>query len=129
MTFDPTKPVQTRDGRPARIVCTDVKGTTHSIVSLVTTGNVEALVRHNHLGECADEGRSNLDLVNAPRKGRVQVEVFRALAPGFAPEVRASLVAPGAAVLVGIVPEGFERVALFLREFTEGEGVEPRARS
>ena len=26
MTFDPTKPVQTRDGRKARILCTDLKG-------------------------------------------------------------------------------------------------------
>jgi len=26
MTFDPTKPVQTRDGRPARIICIDVVG-------------------------------------------------------------------------------------------------------
>lgn len=24
--FDPTKPVQTRDGRKARIICTDAKG-------------------------------------------------------------------------------------------------------
>lgn len=35
--FDPTKPVQTRDGRAARIICTDLKGTPGaSIVALIT---------------------------------------------------------------------------------------------
>lgn len=40
MTFDPTKPVQTRDGRKARIICTDaefiVMDKSFHVVALVT---------------------------------------------------------------------------------------------
>lgn len=39
MTFDPTKPVQTRDGRPTRILCTDRKHPDYPIVALVTWEN------------------------------------------------------------------------------------------
>lgn len=35
MTFDPAKPVRTRDGRPARIVATDAKIDEYPIVALV----------------------------------------------------------------------------------------------
>lgn len=34
--FDPTKPVQTRDGRPARIICTDRNHIDGPIVALIT---------------------------------------------------------------------------------------------
>jgi hypothetical protein len=37
MAFDLTKPVQTRDGRKARIICTDRKGDNYSIIALVTS--------------------------------------------------------------------------------------------
>jgi len=35
MTFDPSKPVQTRDGRKARIICTDRKHPDGPIVALI----------------------------------------------------------------------------------------------
>ena len=35
MTFDPTKPVQTRSGRPARILCTDFKDPEYPIIAAV----------------------------------------------------------------------------------------------
>lgn len=38
--FDPTKPVQTRDGRKARIICTDAASPL-PIVALVTDKGVE----------------------------------------------------------------------------------------
>ncbi len=38
--FDPTKPVQTRDGRKARIICTDAKGT-QPIIALIDDGSYE----------------------------------------------------------------------------------------
>lgn len=37
MTIDFTKPVQTRDGRPVRIICTDAKNSTHPIVGVVVS--------------------------------------------------------------------------------------------
>lgn len=38
MTFDPTKPVRTRDGRAARIICTDRCDGLYPIVALVVGG-------------------------------------------------------------------------------------------
>ena len=35
MTFDPTKPVQTRDGRKARIICTDLNNPAFRIVAVI----------------------------------------------------------------------------------------------
>ena len=39
--FDPTKPVQTRDGRSARIICTDRNHHKYTIVALVTNSEEE----------------------------------------------------------------------------------------
>lgn len=38
MTFDPKKPVQTRDGRKVRIICTDVRSA-YPIIALIEMGN------------------------------------------------------------------------------------------
>jgi len=44
MSFDPTKPVQTRDGRKARILYTDIKSG-YPIVALTTEpGGVEIML-------------------------------------------------------------------------------------
>ena len=39
--LDLTKPVQTKDGRPVRILCTDREGTDWPVVGLVTCGDEE----------------------------------------------------------------------------------------
>ena len=56
MTFDPTRPVQTRDGRPARIVATDrhCPGEDVSIVALVKdkTGTRENVLAYRRDGLC-----------------------------------------------------------------------------
>ena len=73
MTFDPTKPVQTRDGRKARILCTDAKGG-QPIVALVTTFDNEAehVVRFRSDGGCYSRGADPVhDLINVP-----EVEIF-----------------------------------------------------
>lgn len=64
--FDPSKPVQTRDGRPARVHATDMCGE-HSI--LATRWNDSAWIEHR----CTKEGicwvgklDHNLDLINVP---------------------------------------------------------------
>ena len=65
-TFDPTRPVQTRDGREARILCTDRKGSS-PILALVTCvdGNENVAVYFmNGFGLYSRE--SSLDLVNVP---------------------------------------------------------------
>lgn len=67
--FDPTKPAQTRDGRAARIICTDRQGQNHgNIVALV--GHDDTVYTYRSDGKWAPsvtEFNPN-DLVNVPEK-------------------------------------------------------------
>src|SRR6185436_12883928 len=78
MKFDPTKPCQTRDGRPVRILCTDAKmrGGDWSICGLVPIGEQDRFSGYGPEGwqgwfadGRVEIGReSPLDLVNIPEK-------------------------------------------------------------
>jgi hypothetical protein len=76
--FDPTKPVQTRDGRPARILCTDRASPLYPIVALVRTekgGEVSHYVTET--GQSwRDEQESGSDLVNIPEKREGWINVY-----------------------------------------------------
>lgn len=71
--LDYTKPVRTRDGRPARVICTDRALNDRPVIALVK-------MEDGHEGVCAytREGRYTktfldpLDLVNVPEKVRVR---------------------------------------------------------
>lgn len=68
--FDPTKPVQTRDGKPARILCTDFKSNDHDLpiaaAVMLEYGN-EAVCFYTVSGLFHDNALfSSLDLVNVP---------------------------------------------------------------
>ena len=39
---NPTRKVVTREGKPARIICTNVKGSSYSVLALVDKGDYEA---------------------------------------------------------------------------------------
>jgi hypothetical protein len=76
MAFDPTKPVQTRDGRKARILCTDRDGN-RPIVVLITNS-----LREEVSTRCRD-GRLSLghdgfrgDLVNIPVKSTTYQSIY-----------------------------------------------------
>jgi hypothetical protein len=76
MAFDPTKPVQTRDGRKARIVCADAKGS-QPIVALVMCDGVESEGRHSLRGAYhLDESECSRDLINIPQKREGWVNVY-----------------------------------------------------
>jgi len=76
--FDPTKPVQTRDGRAARIICSDreYRGHVGVFVALVTSTNGhEHLTTHGVAGNCTSlNGYStakiveDCDLINVPEE-------------------------------------------------------------
>ena len=70
MTFDPTKPVQTRDGRKARIICTDAKQNKYPIVALVTINDeIEDVRSYTESGYFyAFENNSAFDLINIPER-------------------------------------------------------------
>lgn len=73
MTFDPTKPVRTRDGKPARIICTDrldsPNGKGQTLMALITTGGSESAAAYWPDGRFHLTGEeSSMDLINIPRK-------------------------------------------------------------
>jgi hypothetical protein len=77
-SFDPTKPVRCRDGKPARIICTDRKGPHAPIVALVTFGDEKEIIRsYTAKGAYYSEGTEHPnDLVNISRTCKVWGIVF-----------------------------------------------------
>lgn len=78
--FDPTKPVQTRDGRKARIICTNRKassGTNRPVVALIealTPLEGESLILYTSEGYFNLPGEpSGLDLINVLEKHETEV--------------------------------------------------------
>lgn len=63
MTLDTTKPVQTRDGRAARIICVDRKGD-YSIIALVESPDGENLISCSSEGNWHLGNNGCLDLIN-----------------------------------------------------------------
>ena len=73
--FDPTKPVQTRSGKKARIICTDRRGhNERPIIALVDHGGNETVLSYYPDGTL--EGDDN-DLVNIPETVTVWITVHR----------------------------------------------------
>lgn len=76
MKFDATKPVQTRDGRKARIVCADAKNY-DPIVALVDDGDGKEYVVHRRGDGRYCEGRNDVaDLINIPEPVEGWVNVY-----------------------------------------------------
>jgi hypothetical protein len=76
--FDPTRPVQTRDGRKARIVCVDALGA-QPIVALVEGDKYETEGRHYMDGFYQHDRVPSLrDLINIPQKREGWVNVYPA---------------------------------------------------
>jgi hypothetical protein len=81
MTFDPTKPVQTRDGKPARIICTDYESPGgFPIIALVKSGIVEYPQAYKADGGCSFNGICETDLINVPTKAVRWINIY---ADGF----------------------------------------------
>ena len=68
MTFDLSKAVQTRDGRKARIICTDYKSKTDPIIALIADDNGKEIIQtYSANGEWREgSGEKALDLINVP---------------------------------------------------------------
>lgn len=82
--FDPTKPVQTRDGRPARIICTDRKHWRDVIIALVSGENGEEYLCDFSEGGCYLSGQeSEDDLVNIPARRHEYVNCYANAEPCF----------------------------------------------
>ena len=66
--FDPTKPVRTRAGAAARILCTDARGTSGNILALVDRGEYEAAYWFYQDGRYLRGAPHSLDLINIPER-------------------------------------------------------------
>lgn len=77
--FDPTKPVQTRSGHKARIICTDRASKNRPIVALVTNSSgYEVMEAYTAEGRSLALGGNALrDLVNVPLQYEGWVNLFR----------------------------------------------------
>lgn len=114
MTFDPTKPVQTRDGRKARIICTDKKGA-YPIVAVVEFGLKEEFA-YSYTAIGSSINNSCLDLVNIPERTSTWQNVYkkvRGRSPTEQPSKAASISSASHAAgvssdLVGFIRRDFE---------------------
>jgi hypothetical protein len=69
MKFDPTRPVRTRKGRPARIICADRHWDKYPIVALVVPSwGGEEILCYTADGRTEREDEDEDDLVNIPEK-------------------------------------------------------------
>ena len=74
---NPSQKIMTRDGRKARIVCTDMKNK-QPILALITEGNREDIRFYSQNGVwCNDFPNHKLDLVFAPIKKKGWINIFR----------------------------------------------------
>lgn len=79
MKFDPTKPVQTRNGRKARIICTDLKSlfNEYPIIAAVELGDgTESPFEYTIEGSIYKGNSSSLDLINAPIEHEGWVNIY-----------------------------------------------------
>lgn len=119
MTFDPTKPVQTRCGYPARILATDLKNPNHPIVAAVTKDSgTEMVESYKQCGTLWNSGLDEMDLINIPQKHVRWVNVFGS-GDGF---YVCSFFESEAAARIAIPHPKLVAKAIRI-EFTEGEGL------
>lgn len=75
--FDPTKPVQTRSGKPARILATDLAGRMPLVAAVPAFyGSGEAVHRYYADGRASRYDEQPLDLVNVPVPTRHKFSVY-----------------------------------------------------
>lgn len=77
MTLDINKPVMTRDGKPARIICTDRKGSSHILVALVEEDGRESFWSYRADGQKFEDRQGPLDLVNVPTAHTGWIHIYK----------------------------------------------------
>lgn len=115
--FDFTQPVRTRDGRPARIVCTNARGR-YPIVALVAAKDgTESPISFTAAGRLVEGDEDDLDLVNIPPEPR-RLEVNLWLYAGTREDPDAVWWAPVDRVIADCI--GSVRVTLVEGQWAEG---------
>ena len=73
---NPSRKVVTREGKPARIICTDVKGASYSVLALVDKGDYEGPTLYTKKGEYNLGTECSYDLFFAPEKHEGWTNVY-----------------------------------------------------
>lgn len=74
---NPSKKIVTREGKDARIICTDVKGASYSVLALVDKGDYEVPTLYTKKGEYNLGTECSYDLFFAPEKREGWVNVYK----------------------------------------------------
>lgn len=74
---NPTRPIITRDGNRARIVCTDRNHKDYPIVALVLIGRTERMCGYREDGMYLDATPSSMDLFFDPTKKEGWVNIYK----------------------------------------------------
>lgn len=117
--FDPTKPVQTHSGLPARILCTDRAPSKHEeirpILALIKSGSAEYASVFRSDGKKYGHRDDPWDLVNIPEKHKRWINIYennRTDRRTFSTHKQA------------IINQDSDCIATICIEFTEGEGLD-----
>lgn len=122
MKFDPTKPVQTRDGHKARIICTDAIGSYPIVALVMCESGVEAVRTFTETGEFTLGTSGPGDLVNAPAV--VECWVFDGAVLSLGPVggtggVGCQGVSPGTKSALDAAWENWHRISVNARELAQ----------
>lgn len=74
---NPSRKIVTREGKPARIICTDVKGASYSVLALVDKGDYEASTLYTKKGEYNLGTECSYDLFFAPEKHEGWINLYK----------------------------------------------------
>ena len=80
---NPSKKIVTKEGKPVRIICTDVKGASYSVLALVDKGDYEAPTLYTKKGEYSLGTEGSYDLFFAPEKHEGWVSIHRGSISGY----------------------------------------------
>ena len=74
---NPSRKIVTREGKPARIICTDVKGASYSVLALVDKGDYEGPTLYTKKGEYSLGTECSYDLFFAPEKKEGWINIYK----------------------------------------------------
>ena len=74
---NPSRKIVTKEGKPVRIICTDVKGASYSVLALVDKGDYEAPTLYTKKGEYSLGTEGSYDLFFVPEKHEGWVNVYK----------------------------------------------------
>ena len=76
---NPSRKIVTREGKPVRIICTNVKGVSYSVLALVDKGDYEGPTLYTKKGEYSLGTECSYDLFFAPEKHEGWINISKGI--------------------------------------------------